>query len=73
MANHLFAVLPTEMCPDIFGTVQQEQQQPTEINEPNVFWNVLSIDLKKKKKKQCCEKYKRKGKRCGSCPLKGCA
>jgi hypothetical protein len=33
-----------------------------------------SFDLKKKKKdkKKCCEKF-RKGKRCGSCPMKGCA
>jgi hypothetical protein len=37
------------------------------------FSVVPAIELKKKKKKRCCEKFKRKGKRCGSCPLTGCA
>jgi len=37
------------------------------------IWKVSAIELKKKKgKKKCCEKF-RKGKRCGSCPMKGCA
>jgi hypothetical protein len=33
---------------------------------------MLPIELKKKGKKSCCEKF-RKGKRCKSCPMKGCA
>ncbi len=30
------------------------------------------FELKRKGKKSCCEKF-RKGKRCKSCPMKGCA
>lgn len=32
----------------------------------------VPFELKKKGKKSCCEKF-RKGKRCKSCPMKGCA
>ena len=41
---------------------------------PGLMDILKSFDLKKKKKdkKKCCEKF-RKGKRCGSCPMKGCA
>jgi hypothetical protein len=42
---------------------------------PGLMDILKSFDLKKKKKdkkKVCCEKF-RKGKRCGSCPMKGCA
>jgi ferric iron reductase protein FhuF len=48
-------------------------QPVNEVREPLAFSDFLAFEFKKKKKKQCCEKYKRKGKRCGSCPLKGCA
>jgi hypothetical protein len=36
------------------------------------WWSRLDIETKKKSKKSCCEKF-RKGKRCKSCPMKGCA
>jgi ferric iron reductase protein FhuF len=42
--------------------------------EADPFLVPVQIELKKKKKKKrCCEKFKRKGKFCGSCPLKSCA
>ncbi|MCF8275201.1 MAG: hypothetical protein K9J17_00585 [Flavobacteriales bacterium] len=43
------------------------------ITEKETPWSFPILEFKKKKKKSCCEKYKRKGTRCGSCPLKGCA
>jgi len=51
--------------------MQSTPQPIQKIQEPG-FLKFPAIEFKKKKKK-CCEKYKRKGKRCGSCPLKGCA
>ncbi|MGK0384467.1 MAG: hypothetical protein ACJAVL_001205 [Bacteroidia bacterium] len=53
--------------------MQVNPQAIKEIREPQMLSTFPSFELKKKKKKKCCEKYKRKGKRCGSCPLKGCS
>jgi len=36
------------------------------------WWSPLDFEAKRKGKKSCCEKF-RKGKRCKSCPMKGCA
>jgi hypothetical protein len=52
--------------------MQTEKQQKEQVQEQFMFSDFPVFEFKKKKKK-CCEKYKRKGKRCGSCPLKGCA
>jgi len=53
--------------------MQSNHQPKKEQWEIIPFSVVPAIELKKKKKKRCCEKYKRKGKRCGSCPLTSCA
>jgi hypothetical protein len=53
--------------------VQFCSQPYAEINEPGPLSDVFGFEFKKKKKKDCCEKFKRKGKRCKGCPLAGCA
>jgi len=45
--------------------------QATVFNTP--CEQVVVLKKKKNGKKRCCEKYRRKGKRCSSCPLKDCA
>lgn len=44
----------------------------SEVSEQHTCLPFPQFELKKKGKKSCCEKF-RKGKRCKSCPLKGCA
>jgi hypothetical protein len=40
-------------------------------------WEIIPFSvvpaIERKKKKRCCERYKRKEKRCGSCPFTDCA